>query len=145
MNTEKPYKEIKALTSFIEEHTISAKKADIDAIHADLVPVTLQIANKNILVQVMDEYNDLSHQNGLLTVVLCLRELELLEDSFNVAQWYKQQGLTSSSEKLENYYKSIIKELPELKVHFPNGALTSFIPDLDFQLNAGAAQALRKK
>ena len=136
------YPEIIALQNFVDKCSIISKRLS-NSIHVDLIPVSFQIADQSILIHIQDEYNDLDCKNPLLDIVLCLRELELISDSNNFENWCQQQGLKGNKE-VEDYFNHIVKKLPIVKDYFLNGTLNSFISDMDFQLNSGAAQELRR-
>ena len=139
------YPELDLLKKLVKTHAITITSSTSEAINDDLVPVILIIQNKEFLIQIMDEYNDLKVNNPLLNVVLVLRELEMINDSTDFLDWVKQQGLNSNNHKLLDYYTSICKRYDTLASYFPGDQLTSFVSDLDFQLNAGPVQMLRNK
>ncbi|MBX2828971.1 MAG: hypothetical protein KTR22_12470 [Flavobacteriaceae bacterium] len=136
------YPEIAALQKWIHEQDVAVTRMQA-SIHAELISVSLTVSNEVVVLQIMDEYCDLEKNSTLLTVILCLRELELIDDSKDYENWCRFQNIEGTTEA-EAYYLAMKERLPTLKPFFPNGELDSFISDLDFQLNAGAIQELRK-
>jgi hypothetical protein len=144
MNREKNgYLEIDDIQRFIKKNKVSVDSFETKLIDENLVPLILKIGVNEWQIQVMDEYQDLEVNNSNLNVVLVLRELELIIDSTDYLQWCKQQSIVPNNDKLLAYFKAINGLIPEIQVYFPNRELTSFISDLDFQLNQGPAQYIR--
>ncbi|MDC8005041.1 hypothetical protein POV27_13345 [Aureisphaera galaxeae] len=137
------YPEIEALKAFIEKHSVTAKNSNSERILEGLLPVYFEMGRIAVEIQVQDEYNDLSRNNDLLSVVLCLRELEMIDEAENYEGWCFQNGI-KGNEALQVYFTEIEKVVPQLKQYFLDKELDSFISDWDFQLNAGAIQELRK-
>ncbi|NER13593.1 hypothetical protein GWK08_09105 [Leptobacterium flavescens] len=142
MNTD--YPEIQALKNFTERYVLETEILPEIFIHKDLTTINLRLNNKNYHLQIEDEYNDLKLCNKLVNAVLVLRELEALEDSTDYLDWCRELGLNAGNEPLRNYYQDTVKHLPEISRLFPDGKIRSFISYLDFQLNSGAMQALRR-
>ncbi|MCW5519461.1 hypothetical protein J1N09_06405 [Aureitalea sp. L0-47] len=138
------YPEIKALNLFIQ--TTSAKFHGNNTIPPtlDLVAGSLILSESAYPVFINDEYQDLELPDERIAIVLALREFEIIEESTDYLQWCKLQGITAHSEEIRSYYQETVNRIPELKKHFNSGELSSFITDLDFQLNAGAMQLLRR-
>ncbi|WP_377712118.1 hypothetical protein [Pseudofulvibacter geojedonensis] len=143
---EDKYPEIIALKRFCKEKNCFTKQADSSYnIHPYLTPILLFIGNEEVLIQVQDEYEDLFKDNVLLNVILCLQELELVEDSTDYLNWLQLQSIEKSTESLRLYYQNMVKTVSKLRVQFPNNRITAFIPDLDYQLNSNSMYYLRKK
>ena len=136
--------QIEEIQQFITEHQISVQKNSEAVIAANLIPVDLTIGAKRYTVQVNDEYNDLAHNNELLTVVLVFRELAILNDSTDFLQWCSQNDVDGSNTQLLSYYTELCSRMGEITCLFPDNEIDYFITDLDFQLNAGAISILRK-
>ncbi len=137
------YKEIEALNSFIRSFNVRFNRSDGNPAPFNLIYGSLIISERQIRVFIEDEYEDLLLPDPCIPVVLALREFELIEESTDYLNWCRMMGVAANSEVLRNYYQETVRELPELKMFFDSGELTSFISDLDFQLNAGAMQWLR--
>lgn len=144
MNFNDSYPEINNIQNFITSNKVYINKTNSEQIDNKLKPLHLRIGKSTHIVHVDDEYEDLRYNNNLLNFVLVFRELELINETTDFLDWCKQQALNATNDKLLNYYKDTVKLLPGINDYFPNKKLTSFISDLDFQLNAGAIQCLRK-
>jgi hypothetical protein len=139
----KSFPENRAIQNFMDTYNIKISWSRAGIIDIELVPMELKIGDKTYTVHVIDEYNDLNYYNQLLNFVLVFRELELINDSTDYLDWCKQQALKVNNDALSNYYTDTINLIPEISDYFANKEITSFIQDLDFQLNSGAIQYLR--
>ena len=139
------YPEIKAIDTFIEAQAADFHRNDQDSTQFDLLSGTLHLSNKEYPVFIDDEYGDLELADKRIPIVLALREFEIIDESKDYLHWCTMQGIPANSEIIRSYYQDTVKRIPELKKHFNSGKLTSFISDLDFQLNAGAMQWLRSR
>lgn len=137
------YPEIDALKQFYSKNSFIIQ-SKTPSIFEGVFDATLLIKNNSYLVLIQDEYNDLEIQNPLLHAVLVLREWEIIDDSIDYLDWCKAQGYPTKSEYLRQYYQDAVSKLSQISNYFEGGNITSFISDLDFQLNAGAVQFLRK-
>ncbi|MBV1924138.1 MAG: hypothetical protein KUG68_08930 [Flavobacteriaceae bacterium] len=137
------FSEIELLKQFKKKFDTCINRIEIDKIDNQLYPLELTINQKKYIVQTDDEYGDLQIDNELLHLVIALKEIETLEASTDYLNWCKQLNLNASNDKLLSYYKEIISHIYDFKNLFEDGIITSFISDLDFQLNAGAIQLLR--
>jgi hypothetical protein len=139
------YPEIQALEAFINEHSVSLRiPSDKQAVF-DLNPFYISILNAEYLCYIQDEYDDLRLQDPRVHIVLALREFEIIEESTDYLHWCTMMGLPSNSEVMRSYYQDTVNVIPNIKSYFKRNAITSFISDLDYQLNAGAMQYLRNK
>lgn len=136
------YPEIDALKKFYTTHNFQLQYITPSKIEG-VFHGTVFINSSSFQVYIQDEYNDLEIQNTLLFAVLAIREWEIIDDSTDYLDWCFQQGLPTNNEVLRQYYQKTVLKLPQISSYFKNNKLTSFITDLDFQLNAGAAQFLR--
>lgn len=137
------YPEILLLQSFYSENTIEIILDNSSTIDPSFIPVSVLINKISYIIQIQDEYDDLKVNNQLLWLVLVLREIEMIEDSTDHLDWSKQQSVKENP-LLADYYNDFIASIAGFKHFFKDGKITSFITDLDFQLNAGAIQLLRK-
>ncbi len=137
------YSEIILLKNFKELHKISVAINNAHKIESQLIPVEINIKGTSYLVHVEDEYDDSHINNEYLHLVIVLRAFEDIEESTDFLDWCKQLNVNASNEKLLEYYKTIISKIQNFKKLFEDGKITSFISDLDYQLNAGAIQILR--
>ena len=132
------------LEKFIQRNGINISTVDINNTLERLVLCKLNINNKSLEVYINDEFNDLKIGKQTLNVFLILRELAIIDDSEDFLQWCSWNDLNANNSELLAYYKGICKELPTLKSYFDNNEIDYFISDLDFQLNSGAIQFLRR-
>lgn len=137
------FPEVREIQNFIDTHSIVTGWSRASIVDINLVPMELKIGAQTYTIHVMDEYNDLNYYNPLLNFVLVFRELELINDSSNFTDWCRQQGINANNDSLRSYYIDVAVTIPEISNYFSNKEITSFIGDLDFQLNSGAVQYLR--
>lgn len=142
---EDKYPEILALKAFCKEKTCTTTILNgTYKIHSFLTPVLFAIDGIEVTLHLQDEYEDLSLNNPLLNNVLCLQELELIEDSTDYLNWLQFQSINKSTEKLRSYYQQIVNIIPSIRSKFTNNIITSFIPGLDCELNSNSMYYLRK-
>ena len=138
------FPELQALQEFVIKNKVAVKLADVPSISSKLSPVNYSIGNENFSMYLNDEYNDLNFKNPLLNVVLVLFEFSLVEDSDDFLEWCNWQNLDPNNAALRSYYKFMCNRLIVLKQYFPENEITTFVSDLDFQLNSGAMHLLRQ-
>jgi len=136
------YPEIDALKKFYDTNNFLIQNITPSKIEGVFV-TTILLNEISYKVFIQDEYRDLEIKNTLLHAVLVLREWEIIDDSTDYLDWCRQQGFPANNEVLRQYYKETVANIPQIKSCFKDSKLTSIITDLDFQLNAGAAQFLR--
>jgi hypothetical protein len=139
------YPKIAEIKKFILHRGISICTSDDGTKYAHLIAMNLKIKNEQYTVFVDDEYEDLKKKNSLLNFVLVFRELAMIDDSSGFLEWCSQHGLDPNTAKLLAYYKHISSKIEEIKLLFKNNTIDYFISDLDFQLNSGTIQLLRKQ
>lgn len=89
-----------------------------------------------------DEYDDLKKNYPLLVLCLVLRELEGFEFTSDYHVWCKERYLNPDDESIRENFKNL--KLTYEKVSQILGKVESFVSDFDFEMNARAAQSLRK-
>ena len=136
------YPEIDALKKFYDTNNILIQNIT-PSIFEGVFVITILLNDISHKVFIQDEYRDLEIKNTLLHAVLVLREWEIIDDSTDYLDWCRQQGFPAKNEVLRQYYQEATANTPQIISYFKDNKLTSFITDLDFQLNAGAAQFLR--
>lgn len=136
------YPEIDALNFFYTTNNVQLQRIT-PSIFEGVFSCTVIINTSFYQVFIQDEYQDLKIKNTLLHAVLALREWEIIDESTDYLDWCLQQGFPTNNEVLRHYYQETAAKLPQISRYFKDTKLTSFISDLDFQLNAGAAQFLR--
>ncbi|NNJ80881.1 MAG: hypothetical protein HKP11_01690 [Flavobacteriaceae bacterium] len=139
------YPEIRALKDFIRQHSVSVDASPDNQDIFNLVPVIFTIQNKKQHCYIHDEYDDLQLNDPCVKVVLALREFELIEESTDYLNWCTMMGIEANSEVIRNYYQDTVRIIRKFKAYFKRNKITSFIPDLDFQLNSGAMKSLRNR
>jgi len=138
------YPEIQLLQDFFTKHRVDLIVSQTTSIDASMIPIDFTFKGHTTVIQVVDEYEDISCNIPLLSLFLVLRELSILDLSTDFLDWCAENELNASSEKLRVYYHEILPIVSRFKSHFNNGVINQFISDLDYELNAGAAQFLRK-
>lgn len=136
------YPEIDALKKFYDTNNILIQNIT-PSIFEGVFVIKILLNDVLYKVFIQDEYRDLEIRNTLLHAVLVLREWEIIDDSTDYLDWCRQQGFPVKNEVLRQYYQETSANIPQITSYFKDNKLTSFITDLDFQLNAGAAQFLR--
>lgn len=140
------YPEITKLNRFIAKYNCHCKLPNGALKHyGDLIRADFTINNTLFTVYLDDEYDDVSLNNSALLVLLALRSLEHIQDTTDYLQWCNQLFLDPDAPELLEYYKAATRFCEQLIILFDGGKIESFISDLDFELNAGAAQYLRKQ
>ncbi len=138
------YSEIQFLQKIYLRYKVSVRVSDTDflADNKEYPAVVFSLNNTSFKLYVEDEYRDLQIDNPILTLCLILRELEnyMYEDDY--LEWCKAQILEPANSQVSGYYMklgSIYMEVEKIL-----GKINSHISNFDFELNAGAAQELRK-
>lgn len=138
------YLEIINIQTFIATRGITICLGKGDSIDENLIPVNLKINSNTHTIHVLDEYDDLNYYNPVLNFIIVFRALVTIDESKDFLVWCKQEGLNPNNHKLLDYYKNICKAINDINSCFPNNEIDYFVSDLDFQLNAGAIQFLRR-
>jgi len=139
------YPEIQLLKDFYTMHSVEIVYLNDHQIGFGLKPVQFAFREHKVIIQIKDEYDDLLDQNPLLNLLLVLGELSFIDESTDFLNWCTENEVNASSEKLRMYYHEILDFIATFKTYFPEDKIDCFISDLDFQINAGAAQYLRSK
>lgn len=104
--------------------------------------VQFTLGGQNFELFVDDEYDDLERNTPLLSFCLILRELEGYAYTPDYEVWCQERSLDPNAEDAYQAFKQLEKVYGKVKSIL--GKIDSQISDFDFELNAGAAQALRK-
>lgn len=104
--------------------------------------VEFALKGKSHLIYIDDEYNDLELGNPLLNLCLVLRALENYLDAEDYLVWCTQHGLDASNPRAREYHMGLADEVKQIREWID--PIDSFVSDFDFELNAGAAQELRR-
>lgn len=135
---------IAKLQDYIDQYDIIIKPVE-NAFLADYEyykKIELIIANEQLPLFVYDEYDDLSDTNQLLNLCLVFNELEVYEDCEDFLEWCKELGLKPDNIEAGSYYMDL--RIYYSKIIHILGKIEHPISSFDFNLNAGAAQLLRK-
>lgn len=136
------YPEIQQLKTLRERYQISIKVLDehIDG-RSDFKKVHFFIGQDSFELFIDDEFQDFSIKNIDLHLCLVLRSLETYQEAEDFLVWCTHLGLNASNNEVRSHYMDFGTAYREIEKRI--GSIDSFISDLDFQLNASAAQALR--
>ena len=138
------YPEIINIQTFIATRGITICLGKGVSIDKSLIPVNLKINDNTNTIHVIDEYDDLNYCNPVLNFIIVFRAMVTINESEDFLIWCKQEGLNPNNHKLLDYYKDICKAINDINSCFPNNEIDYFVSDLDFQLNAGVIQFLRR-
>ncbi|AUP80326.1 hypothetical protein [Flavivirga eckloniae] len=138
------YPEIIHIQNFIAANSITISLGKTPYIDKNLVPVILGIKNNTYTIHASDEYEDLNHHNIILRFIIVFRALTIIDESEDFLIWCKQESLNPINYKLLDYYKETCKAIDSISNYFINNEIDYFVSDLDFQLNTGVMQFLRR-
>lgn len=105
--------------------------------------IRFYLDGKSFTLMVDDEYNDFKLNKPVLNFCLVLRELEDYKEEDDILKWCNLKGLKTNESGMLDYYRDLGHLYNE--VEFILGVIDPQISSLDFELNAGAAQALRRQ
>lgn len=138
------YPEIIHIHNFIAANNVTIWLSNADFIDQTLIPVVLKLDNKTYTIHVSDEYEDLNYYNPVLSFIIVFRAITIIDESEDFLIWCKQEGLNPNNHELLNYYKTLCNAIDDINSYFPDNKIDYFVSDLDFQLNAGVMQFLRR-
>lgn len=138
-----PFEEISKLAEFTRINKIKVTLSELQSPHSSGTWIGVDWKSDAFTLWVHDEYQDLQRSQPLLSVLLVLREFELLDDATDYLHWLQLQGCNDAELRLLDYYKNIVDTHQYLLDRLEIEEFDSFVSDLDFQLNAGAAHYLR--
>ena len=138
------YPEIAALENMVDTYRCDCYKDPSNPpTFKWLTPVIFKIKNKEFSFLIDDEYRDLDNPNRLLRVELMLRFLELFEESEDYLVWCRYHMLDSNTPGLLTYFRKVVEQYDLVSAILNQHPIECFLSDLDWELNAGAAQYLR--
>lgn len=138
------YPEIGQLEQLIKTHSIQIDTpGKLPPLDDYFKSVTLNIKNNFFDLYVYDEYDDLVVDNQPLCLCLVLLELEEYQEEDDYLTWCTTKGLKASIEQLRSYYMGLSEIYRKIEAII--GFIECPISSFDFELNAGAAQALRSR
>ncbi|MDO5972113.1 hypothetical protein Q4Q35_20125 [Flavivirga aquimarina] len=138
------FPEITHIQNFIATNQVSFWLGKTRPINEKLVPAILKIRNNTYTIHALDEYEDLNYYNPILNFIVVFRSIAIIDESEDFLMWCKLESLDANNHKLLDYYKGICNNIEGINNCFPNNKIDYFVSDLDFQLNAGVMQFLRR-
>jgi hypothetical protein len=141
---EKKYPSIIALKDIYTKFKISILVSTTDLLcdRTNYPALELSIGKNKFSLFIDDEYEDLAINNPILTFCLLLRELEDYDYALDYLEWCKHHDFDVSNSQVREYYLSLGSIYRDIENIL--GEINSQVSDYDFELNAGAAQFLRK-
>lgn len=138
------YSEIEALYGLIEHERVSLKTLPLtqELKTAFFNNIEFKCPTFSCTIPVDDEYEDAESGNQALLLQQVIYMVEEYEDRDDFLVWATAYGLDSSNTTHLDWYKQLgtyAQKIREVIGHNISG-----ISDYDWQLNAGAAQALRE-
>lgn len=104
--------------------------------------VDFKVGGKEFHLFVDDEYDDFRNNYPLLNLCLILRELEGFEYADDYKVWCQERGLDDNNPQVESNYRHLGEVYSSITAII--GKIDSKVSDFDFEMNARAAQALRR-
>lgn len=135
------YPSIAALKELQDKFKTKIQVVKPSGFNTDWFEVDFQIREKSFRIHVDDEYQDLRIGSEILNLCLVLRSLEELQEATSFEHWCQATGVNSELNTARSYFESSHQFLNQIKDIL--GDIDSQISDLDFSLNAGAANFLR--
>ena len=138
------YPEIERLNELWVKYKVSTKTDRNAVLGGDKFypKVNFSLGGESFYLYVDDEYDDLRSNYPLLNFCLVLRELEGFAFSPEYKVWCQERFFDPENEQVYaafNHLENVYKEVKTLM-----GEINSQVTDFDFEMNAGAAQALRR-
>lgn len=139
------YPEIEKLNDLYLKHRFSSElnRSQILDNKSYYSLVRFELSGKNFELFVDDEYDDFRHNNPVLNLCLVLRELEGYECTSDFQTWCQERSIDSTDEEVKESFNHLVQVYREVEKIL--GTIDSQVSDFDFELNAGAAQSLRKE
>ncbi len=138
------YPEVKELYDSIEEFKINLTVLPITQVLKDacFIDIKMDSSSREFTIPVDDEFQDARTGNPALLLQLIIYAIEEYEDCEDFLVWSTAYGLDASDPTHLDWYKRLGQSAPKFRELIK--ADISGISDYDWQLNAGAAQALRE-
>ncbi|MBO6572933.1 hypothetical protein GYB29_00465 [bacterium] len=138
------YPQIAALYSIIEDKKIKLTalptNPKLDSIYFREIEFSSQ--DFSAIIPLDDEYEDVEKGNQALMLQLIIYAVEEYEDCEDFLVWSTAFGLNSKDPFILDMYRGLGKTFPKIRDII--GTQINDISDYDWELNAGAAQALRE-
>lgn len=138
------YPEIKKLYDLIEDHSIrlTVLPKTSELLDASFQEIQMTTSSGEYKIPVDDELQDADLGNPALILHLVIYAIEEYEDCDDFLVWSTAYGLDPSVQIHLDWYKQLGVVTPKIRSII--GPEITGISDYDWQLNAGAAQALRE-
>lgn len=138
------YPEIQALKDILQQHRFAIKTIDAHPNFTSIEHLWMQVQldQHQFVLLIDDEYKDFQLQNEVMNLCLVLRELENYQEEEDILKWTNLKGLSVSNNEVLAYYRGLSAIYANAQKSL--GIVDSKISNYDFELNAGAAQALRR-
>ena len=139
------YPEIVALKALSQRYRLLALPSDRPPLGGEeaMPAVDLYLGNKRYELYAYDEVSDLSENNPLLNLCLVLMALEDYQEEPDYLTWCRSYGLPPANDAIRQWHMSLRSLYPELEKRLGN-TIDPFVSRYDWELNAGAAQELRR-
>ncbi len=138
------YPQIAALYSIIDDKkikmTVLPTNPKMDSIY--FREIEFNSDDYSAVIPVDDEYEDAEKGNQALILQLIIYAVEEYEDCEDFLVWSMAFGLNSNNPFILDIYRDLGKVIPKIRDII--GTDVNDISDYDWELNAGAAQALRE-
>ena len=139
------YPEIAALEELIRKFSIRLKRLDKPGLRegVESLAISFSIRERSFELFIEDEYKDWQEKNQALCLCLALRELEEYEEEADYFSWCNARGYPGNIERIRQYHmdlRRIYREVEEVL-----GEIDAQVSNWDFEMNAGAAQELRRR
>lgn len=144
MNPDFGYPEINKLNDFYVKYKFTSKIDRSELLDGkEYYPkMNFSIAGEQFSLFVDDEYDDLRKNYPLLVLCIVLRELEGYEFTNEYEVWCNERYLDAKSSQVKdsfNHLKNVYARITQIV-----GKIESYVSDFDFEMNARAAQKLRR-
>ncbi len=138
------YPEINALNTLWVKHKVITKTDRTKLLGGKTYypKVDFTISGQSFWLFVDDEYEDLRYNYPLLNFCLILRELEGYAYAPEFEIWCQERFLSPDDKSIAAAFEHLKKTYAEVESIL--GKLESHVSDWDFEMNAGAAQKLRR-
>lgn len=135
---------ITELDDFLARHglVLAVRPTDTGLEDPDAVDILISDAAGDLRLTVFDEYGGSKTGDPRLLCVLCVREMGELADASGVDAWARAHGLPLSPAARSAYDRNSMVRTTLIDTF---GDWPDSVSDLDWQLDAGVAQALRRQ
>ena len=132
------YPALNNLLNLIEKHRLSASSDG--SMRDDLIEVEFLVGASKWKLFIEDEYKDFNLENRPLCVYLTLRALEDYNELNDFLEWTTYYGISANDSYWQQYYRDLAHTVRDIENIF--GQIDPFISQMDYELRAGAFDAL---